>query len=106
MVIMTILNQPATGERTMVEKPSQVGVADAKKWLSELLGRVAYGGETITIVKRGRPMARLVPVAGPGAGHLAHVKGWLADDDPFLAAMEEIVSARHARPARRPPLRR
>lgn len=87
----------------MVEKSSQVGVADAKKWLSELLGRVAYGGETITIVKRGRPMARLVPVAGPGAGHLAHVKGWLEDDDPFLAAMDEIVSARHARPARRPP---
>ena len=50
MVIMTILNLVATGERTMVEKSSQVGVADAKKWLSELLGRVAYGGETITIV--------------------------------------------------------
>lgn len=83
-------------------KSLRVGVADAKKSLSELLGRVAYRGETITIVKRGRPMARLVPVAGPG-GHLADVKGWLGGDDPFWAVMEEIVSARHARPARRPP---
>ena len=87
----------------MGPKASRVGVAEAKRWLSELLGRVAYRGETITIVKRGRPMARLVPVRDPGAGHLAQVKGWLDDDDPFPAVMDEIVSARHARPPRRPP---
>ena len=87
----------------MGARSSRVGVADAKKSLSELLGRVAYRGETITIVKRGRPMARLVPVTGPSAGHLAEVKGWLDDDDPFLGVMDEIVAARHARPPRRPP---
>lgn len=87
----------------MEARSSRVGVADAKKSLSELLGRVAYRGETITIVKRGRPMARLVPVTEPGGGHLADVRGWLDDDDPFLGVMDEIVSMRHARPSRRPP---
>ena len=38
-----------------------VNVAEAKKRLSDLLGRVAYGGETVLITRRGRPMARLVP---------------------------------------------
>jgi len=31
----------------------EVSVAEAKKHLSELLGRVAYGGERIMISKRG-----------------------------------------------------
>ena len=37
-------------------------VADAKRHFADLLGRVAYGGETITITRRGKPMAQLVPV--------------------------------------------
>ena len=36
-------------------------VAQAKKHFSELLGRVAYGGERIVISKRGKPLAVLVP---------------------------------------------
>jgi len=76
-------------------KAVAVGVAEAKKNLSELLGRVAYGRETITIQKRGKPMARLVPVAKQPVGHLADVKGWLADDDPFFTYIEEIVRNRH-----------
>ena len=87
----------------MGRKSSMVGVADAKKSLSELLGRVAYGGETITILKRGRPMARLVPIGEPGSAHLAEAKGWLEDGDPFLAIMDDIVTARHGRRPRRPP---
>ena len=77
-------------------KLTQVSVAEAKKSFSELLGRVAYGKENITILKRGRPMARLVPVQPPTA-HLGEVKGWLDDRDPFFAIMDEIVAARHAR---------
>jgi prevent-host-death family protein len=38
-----------------------LNVAEAKKQFSDLLGRVAYGGETIVITRRGRPMAKLVP---------------------------------------------
>ena len=75
-------------------RSSRVNVAEAKKSLSELLGRVAYGQETIVISKRGRPMARLVPVEIPKP-HLADVKGWLDDEDPFFRMMDEIVAARH-----------
>lgn len=42
-----------------------VGAFDAKTHLSELLERVARG-EEITITRRGRPIARLVPVAPQG----------------------------------------
>jgi len=38
-----------------------VNVAEAKQRLSDLLGRVAYGRETVLITRRVRPMARLVP---------------------------------------------
>jgi len=72
-----------------------INVAEAKKRFSTLLGRVAFGKETILIMRRGRPMARLIPaddkLAEPGLGT---VRGWLSDDDPFLTAVEEIVTAR------------
>jgi prevent-host-death family protein len=87
----------------MRSKPSRVNVAEAKKSLSELLGRVAYGRETITIVKRGRPMARLVPISSQGSAGLADVKGWLDDNHPFFKNIEEIVAERHKRRPRRPP---
>jgi prevent-host-death family protein len=72
-----------------------VNVAEAKKRLSDLLGRVAYGGETVLITRRGRPMARLVPPDQPDAGEgLAGVRGWLDDDDPFFAHVDKAVAAR------------
>jgi len=77
-------------------KSSRVNVAEAKRSLSELLGRVAYGSETITIEKRGRPMARLVPAGGEMRGSTGAIKGWLKDDDPFFSAMEEVIAERHA----------
>jgi prevent-host-death family protein len=40
---------------------TSLNVAEAKKQFSDLLGRVAYGGETILITRRGKPMAKLVP---------------------------------------------
>jgi len=73
-----------------MESVERVSVADAKSRLSDLLGQVAYGGKTIEITKRGRPVARLVPVKEeemPFAGW----SGWLADDDPFLEAMDDIL---------------
>jgi prevent-host-death family protein len=72
-----------------------VSVADARQHLSEILGKVAYGGEAFLITKKGRPMARLVPVvqAKPSRKkpkHLGEVKGWLEDDDPFFTHIERI----------------
>jgi prevent-host-death family protein len=75
----------------------ELNVAEAKKRFSDLLGRVAYGGESVLITRRGRPMARLVPVAGESAPHLANVRGWLDDDDPFFEAVERIVASRSRR---------
>lgn len=80
-----------------------VSVAEAKRSLSELLSRVAYRGESIVIAKRGKPVARLVPVTSSSHRSLADVRGWLADDDPFFAAMDEISRIRHARRPRSAP---
>jgi prevent-host-death family protein len=79
----------------MRKRGTAVSVADAKRGFSDLLGRVAYGGETILITRRGKPMARLVPVDDgsadrPVVGH----RGWLEEDDPFFAIIDEIVSDR------------
>ena len=61
-----------------VAKTTSINVAEAKRHLAGLLGRVAYGGETITITRRGKPMARLVPIKGKAtAPHVADVRGWL-----------------------------
>jgi len=71
-----------------------VGVAEAKKRLSDLIGRVAYGGETVIITRRGRPMAKLVPPADEQMEGLATVRGWLDADDPLFADVDAIVAAR------------
>ena len=72
-----------------------VNVAEAKRRLSDLLGRVAYGGETVLITRRGRPMARLVPPGPSDAGEgLAGVRGWLEDEDPFFDHVDAAVTRR------------
>lgn len=70
-----------------------ISVAEAKKHLSELLGRVAYGGEQIMITKRGKPMAVLAP-ATEEPKHLADAKGWLDDEDDFFEIIDHIVEDR------------
>jgi len=76
-------------------KTNTINVADAKRHFADLLGRVAYGGETITITRRGKPMARLVPVdADTATPHIADVQGWLEDDDPFFTTIDTIVAER------------
>ena len=42
-----------------------VGTYEAKTHLPKLIEKVA-GGETVTITRHGKPVARLVPAAGPG----------------------------------------
>jgi len=76
-------------------KSTTINAADAKRHFADLLGRVAYGGETITITRRGKPMARLVPIdADATAPHIADAQGWLEDDDPFFATIDTIVAER------------
>lgn len=76
-------------------------VADAKRQLSELLGRVAFGGETVLITRRGKPMARLVPVEATAEVRFpfAGFKGWLDNEDPFFSGVE---LGRNSRAGRQP----
>lgn len=72
-----------------------VSVADARQHFAEILGKVAYGEETFLITKKGRPMARLMPVTplkspGKKPKTLADIQGWLDDDDPFFAHLDMI----------------
>ena len=76
---------------------TEVSVVEAKKHFSELLGRVAYGGERIVISKRGKPMAVLVPHGeASGKEPLSKVEGWLEPDDPFFETIDKIVLDRAA----------
>ena len=70
-----------------------VNVAEAKKHFSALLGQVAYGKEHILIMKRGKPMARMIPVEEKEM-HLGNANGWLENDDPFFGVMAKIVADR------------
>ena len=74
----------------MVNK--QFSVAEAKKHFSEILSRVAYGREHITILKRGKPFATIVPPhETPEENHLSKVQGCLEEGDLFFEIMDEIV---------------
>jgi prevent-host-death family protein len=74
---------------------TKLSVAEAKEQFSDLVGRVVQDGETILIMREGKPIAKLVPaVLEPAPDHLGRVKGWLDEDDPFFAAIDEIVEAR------------
>lgn len=72
----------------------EVGAFEAKTHLSELLAAVE-AGETVTITRRGRPVARLVPVAPDRAGvvaRLAALRERLTGPYPAV----EILAARDA----------
>lgn len=71
----------------------RVNIAEAKKNFSALLGQVAYGKKRILIMKRGKPMARLIPVEEKEM-HLGNANGWLENDDPFFDVIDEIVADR------------
>jgi prevent-host-death family protein len=69
-------------------------IAQAKARLSELIGKVAHAGQTVVITKRGRPVAKLVPVDELERPHLGKAKGWLDENDPFFDAVDKIVAER------------
>jgi prevent-host-death family protein len=68
---------------------SHVDVSTAKTQLSRLLERVR-AGEEIVITKRGKPFARLCPLAAPAPREPGHLEGDV--EDSFFAPLpdEEI----------------
>jgi prevent-host-death family protein len=95
MIIMTTSRHGRHGHRE--GRTAALNVAEAKKQFSDLLGRVAYGGETILILRRGKPMARLVPPEDVQRPHLADARGWLEDEDPLFSILEDRARKRGAR---------
>ena len=73
----------------------EVSVAEAKKHFSDLLGQVAYGRKRIRILKRGKPMAVMVPPDENREGErLSKTTGWLEPDDPFFEMVDQIIRER------------
>ena len=80
---------------------NDVGVAEAKRRLSELMGRVLYRGERFVIKRRGKPMAALVPASDldrlppdhERKGLLAALGAW-GDDEEIDAFVEGIYRQR------------
>ena len=74
----------------------EIGAFEAKTHLSELLA-AAEQGETVTITRRGTPVARLVPVAGPSRAEalrrLSGLRARLARQGASLSTAD-ILSAR------------
>lgn len=44
---------------------STYSVGDARSAFAEILNRVAFSGEVVTIVKHGEPMVRVIPARNP-----------------------------------------
>ena len=85
----------------------KVSAAQAKAHLSDLMAKVAYGGEQYVIERRGKPLAALVSVddlerleqgratSARPRGALAIVGAWQEVDDRDLdALLADIYSAR------------
>jgi prevent-host-death family protein len=69
------------------ERSQTLSVAEAKRRFSEVLGRVAHANERITITRREKPIAIIVPAAQREG--LGRAKGWLSDRDAFFAQLDQ-----------------
>jgi len=75
-----------------------ISIFDAKNRLSALLDQVERGGGEVTITRRGKPAARIVPIAAapalPGAGQRARVlRAAIAQRSERMSA-DELVAWR------------
>jgi prevent-host-death family protein len=61
---------------------SSVNIHDAKTHLSRLVDRAA-AGETIIIAKRGKPVAKLVPLDGEESSRIGFMMGHITVPDDF-----------------------
>ena len=67
----------------------EVSVHEAKTQLSRLL-KLAEDGETVTIIRRGIPIARLTPLPPPAARRLGWDKGSVPDSALQPMTEEEV----------------
>ncbi|MBL9048074.1 MAG: type II toxin-antitoxin system Phd/YefM family antitoxin [Tabrizicola sp.] len=71
----------------------EIGAFEAKTHLSELLAEVE-AGETVTITRRGKPVAQLVPIAEAVPDRLAAIARLQQLGKGLRLGVEDILSAR------------
>ena len=81
---------------------TRISIGQVKRDISELVNRVAYGGERIILTSRGKPKAAIVSMEDyerleqeRAAARLAHWEAWLAANE---ALAEEILARRGGEP--------
>ncbi len=82
--------------------PIHVSIGRMKRDISDLVNRVAYGGERIVLTSRGRPKAAIVSIEDyerleqdKAQKALANWESWLAQNQRLSA---EIMTRREGRP--------
>ena len=72
---------------------TEIALYEAKAQLSALVERVASTGEEVLITRRGRPMARLVPVDDDSAieSALAHLLAARDSSRPGSGTLRELI---------------
>lgn len=65
-----------------------VNTHDAKTRLSQLLAKVE-AGQTVTIARGGKPVAKLVPIAPPGKRQFGAMKGKFVIGPAFFEPLPE-----------------
>lgn len=86
----------------------KIGVAEAKKRFSELVGRAAYAGEHFIVARRGKPMAAIIgiedleklEVVKESEGLLGAVGAW-AEYENLDEVIAEIYKAREGTKGRK-----
>jgi len=70
-------------------------LSEAKAKLSELIGRVHFGGEKFTITRKGKAVSIVSPIGGKAADEdgegLIRAKGSLAEPDEIIDEMLEAI---------------
>ena len=81
---------------------TSVAIGQVKRDISELVNRVAYGGERVILTSRGKPKAALVSIEDYERlqreqvnDRLAHWQAWVAESDKLA---DEILARREGEP--------
>jgi prevent-host-death family protein len=81
---------------------TRVSIGEVKRDISELVNRVAYGGERIVLTSRGKPKAALVSINDyelleqeSVEKAMAEWKAWLAESEKLTA---DVLARRQGRP--------
>jgi len=81
---------------------TRVSIGQVKRDISELVNRVAYGGERIVLTSRGKPKAAIVSMEDYGRLERQNVNGALARWEAWLTESQNLTADVLARRGGRP----